>query len=67
MRNMTEEDLTKVVLERYSTTPNARLREVLQSLIRYSHNFVREVRLTARRGRSMLTQIILLEGKSRVR
>lgn len=46
MRNMTEEDLTKVVLERYSTTPNARLREILQSLIRHSHNFVREVRLT---------------------
>jgi protocatechuate 3,4-dioxygenase beta subunit len=46
MRNMTEEDLTKIVLERYSTTPNPRLREILQSLIRHSHEFVREVRLT---------------------
>jgi protocatechuate 3,4-dioxygenase beta subunit len=46
MRNMTEAQLTEVVLERYSNTPDARLRTVLQSLIRHLHAFVRDVRLT---------------------
>jgi protocatechuate 3,4-dioxygenase beta subunit len=46
MRNMTEAELTDVVLERYSNTPDARLRTVLQSLIRHLHAFVRDVRLT---------------------
>lgn len=46
MRNMTEAQLTEVVLERYSKTPNPRLREILTSLIRHTHAFVREVQLT---------------------
>ncbi|TAL98477.1 MAG: 6-chlorohydroxyquinol-1,2-dioxygenase [Paraburkholderia sp.] len=46
MRNMTETELTEVVLERYSNTPDERLRTVLQSLIRHLHAFVRDVRLT---------------------
>ncbi|CAE6825996.1 dioxygenase family protein [Paraburkholderia domus] len=46
MRNMTETELTEVVLERYSSTPDERLRTVLQSLIRHLHAFVRDVRLT---------------------
>lgn len=46
MRNMTETELTQVVLDRYEGTPNARLREILQSLIRHAHAFVRDIRLT---------------------
>lgn len=46
MRNMTEADLTQVVLERYASTPNPRLRTLLHALIRHLHAFAREVRLT---------------------
>jgi len=46
MRNMTEAELTEVVLQRYADTPDLRLRDVLQSLIRHLHAFVRDVRLT---------------------
>jgi protocatechuate 3,4-dioxygenase beta subunit len=46
MRNMTEAELTDVVLERYAGTPDARLHTILQSLIGHLHAFVREVRLT---------------------
>ncbi|CAG4913089.1 intradiol ring-cleavage dioxygenase [Paraburkholderia saeva] len=46
MRNMTETELTEVVLERYASTPDARLCTVLNSLIRHLHAFVRDVRLT---------------------
>lgn len=46
MRNMTEADLTDVVLERYAATPDARLREVLSCLITHLHAVVREVRIT---------------------
>lgn len=46
MRNMTENEFTDVVLERYQGTPDPRLRTVLQSLIRHLHAFVRDVRLT---------------------
>ena len=46
MRNMTESDFTKVVLDRYENTPDVRLREVLRSLIQHLHAFVRETRLT---------------------
>ncbi|SAK57158.1 intradiol ring-cleavage dioxygenase [Caballeronia temeraria] len=46
MRNMTEADLTEVVLERYASTPDPRLRTLLHTLIRHLHAFVREVRLT---------------------
>ena len=43
---MTESQLTEVVLERYSKTPDPRLKEIMGSLIRHLHDFVREVRLT---------------------
>lgn len=46
MRNTTEAELTNVVLARYAGTPDARLREILSSLIRHLHAFVRESRLT---------------------
>jgi protocatechuate 3,4-dioxygenase beta subunit len=46
MRNMTEAQLTDVVIERYAGTPDARLKEIVSSLIRHLHGFVREVRLS---------------------
>lgn len=46
MRNMTESDLTEVVLNRYANTMDPRLREILHCLIRHLHAFVRETRLT---------------------
>jgi len=45
LRNMTEPQLTDVVVERYSKTPEPRLKEIMSSLIRHLHDFVREVRL----------------------
>jgi hydroxyquinol 1,2-dioxygenase len=46
MRNMTEEELTQLVLDGYSNTDNPRLREILLSLIKHLHEFVRDVQLT---------------------
>jgi catechol 1,2-dioxygenase len=43
---MTEGDLTAEVLRRLEATPDPRLREVMQSLVRHLHAFAREVRLT---------------------
>ncbi|MDX6324472.1 MAG: hydroxyquinol 1,2-dioxygenase [Nocardioidaceae bacterium] len=46
MPPMTEDDLTDEVVERLSSTPDPRLAEVLRSLVRHLHAFVRDVRLT---------------------
>jgi len=46
VKNMTEAELTDVVIERYSRTPDARVKEILFSLIRHLHAFARDVRLT---------------------
>lgn len=46
MERMTEEQLTDEVLGRLEATPDPRLREVMQSLVRHLHAFAREVRLT---------------------
>lgn len=43
---MTETELMEVVLDRYSNTPDARVKELLSSLIRHLHAFARETRLT---------------------
>jgi catechol 1,2-dioxygenase len=42
----TEDDITNEVLRRFEATPDARLRQVMQSLIRHLHAFVKEVELT---------------------
>lgn len=46
MRNMTEEDLTRIVLEEYGKIPDDRSREIVCGLIRHLHAFIRDVRLT---------------------
>ncbi|WP_207100258.1 dioxygenase [Paracoccus shandongensis] len=46
MNEVIAADLTDIVLERYSRTPDPRLREILSSLIRHLHDFARDVNLT---------------------
>lgn len=46
MAYVTEENLTDVVLERWKAIPDPRLREVMQSLIKHLHGFVREIEPT---------------------
>jgi hydroxyquinol 1,2-dioxygenase len=45
-RNKSEDDITAEVLARFSETPDLRLREIMLSLIKHLHGFVKEVRLT---------------------
>ena len=42
----TEDDITSEVLRRFDVTADARLREIMQSLVTHLHAFAREVRLT---------------------
>ncbi|MEI8081775.1 MAG: dioxygenase [Actinomycetes bacterium] len=43
---MTEDQLTDEVVGRLEATPDPRLREVMQSLVRHLHDFAKDVRLT---------------------
>jgi hydroxyquinol 1,2-dioxygenase len=45
-RVKTEEDITDEVLRRFDVTKDARLREIMQSLVKHLHAFAREVQLT---------------------
>lgn len=46
MRDLTEANLTDAVLAKLVGTPDARLQQVMTSLIRHVHAFIREVELT---------------------
>lgn len=46
MRNFNENTITDAVLERIANTPDARLKQICESLVRHLHDFVRDVRLT---------------------
>lgn len=46
MAPMTEDQLTDEVLARLAATPDPRLREVMQALVRHLHAFAKEVRLS---------------------
>jgi hydroxyquinol 1,2-dioxygenase len=46
MPYVTEDNLTDVVRQRWTEIPDPRLREVMQSLIKHLHAFVRDVELT---------------------
>ena len=46
MERMTEDQLTDELVGRLEATPDPRLREVMQALVRHVHAFAREVRLT---------------------
>lgn len=45
-RNKTEDDITAEVLERFSQTPDPRLRQIILALVNHLHAFVKEVGLT---------------------
>lgn len=46
MRNLTEQNVTDVVTHTFVNTQNPRLKEILTSLVKHLHAFVREVELT---------------------
>ena len=46
MRNITEHNITEAVIGRFENCPDPRLKEVLTSLVRHLHAFVKESRLT---------------------
>jgi hydroxyquinol 1,2-dioxygenase len=46
MRNVTEANLTDVVLNTFAGTEDARLKEIMTSFVRHLHAFIREVNLT---------------------
>jgi hydroxyquinol 1,2-dioxygenase len=45
-RSFTEDDITAEVLRRFEATPDPRLREIMSSLVRHLHGFVKDVNLT---------------------
>ena len=46
MRNLNEDTITQAVIERFSKTPDPRLKTILISLVQHLHAFAREVKLT---------------------
>lgn len=46
MKELDPQNITGVVVDQMSLTPDRRLREIVDSLVKHIHNFVRDVRLT---------------------
>lgn len=46
MRNLNEHNITQAVLDRFSKTPDPRLKEIISSLVKHLHDFARETKLT---------------------
>jgi protocatechuate 3,4-dioxygenase beta subunit len=46
MREYTTENITDAVLEQMATTPDPRMREIMEGAVRHLHAFAREVKLT---------------------
>jgi protocatechuate 3,4-dioxygenase beta subunit len=59
-----ESQLTEVVRAAMADTPNARLRQVMDTLVRYLHNFVREVRPTDEEWERALAFVTALGQKT---
>ena len=60
MRNLTQDNITQAVIARLAATPDARLREVMTSLVQHLHAFARDVRLTEEewfKGIEFLTEV----------
>jgi catechol 1,2-dioxygenase len=58
-RPTTEDDITAEVLRRFDNTEDPRLRQIMQSLVRHIHAFIKEVRLSEKewwRGIDFLTR-----------
>lgn len=47
MRDLTEANVTQAVLDKIADDTDPRLREIMESLTRHAHDFIREVNLTA--------------------
>ncbi|RYX89056.1 MAG: hypothetical protein EOO28_34295 [Comamonadaceae bacterium] len=48
MRHLNQDTITQAVIARLAGTPDARLHEVMTSLVQHLHAFAREVKLTER-------------------
>jgi hydroxyquinol 1,2-dioxygenase len=46
IRQTTEEDITQEVMQRFEATQDPRLRQIMQSLVKHLHAFVKDVQLT---------------------
>ena len=46
MRDFDENNITAAVVDRYQNTPDPRLKQIMTSLVRHLHDFVRDVELT---------------------
>lgn len=46
MKELDPQNVTEVVIDQMSSTPDRRLREIVDSLVKHLHDFVREVKLT---------------------
>jgi hydroxyquinol 1,2-dioxygenase len=60
MRNLNAETITDAVIARLADTPDARLKDIMVSLVRHLHDFAREVKLTEAewmRGIEFLTAV----------
>jgi hydroxyquinol 1,2-dioxygenase len=60
MRNLTQDNITQAVIARLADTPDARLKEIMTSLVQHLHSFAREVKLTEEewfQGIAFLTRV----------
>lgn len=60
MRNLTQDNITQAVIARFAATPDARLKEIMTSLVQHLHGFARDVKLTEEewfRGVDFLTRV----------
>lgn len=46
MRNLNPDTITQAVIDSFAHTPDARLQQIMSSLVRHLHDFAREVQLT---------------------
>src|SRR3982751_2956175 len=60
----TPQDVTAAVLAGMQNTPNARTKEILESLVRHLHGFVRETRLTEQEFQQAVGHLTALGQKT---
>jgi catechol 1,2-dioxygenase len=59
-----QEDVTPKVLEAFANAPDPRVREILASMIRHLHGFIRETRLTEKEFEQAVGHIVALGQKT---
>jgi protocatechuate 3,4-dioxygenase beta subunit len=60
----TQEDVTQAVIGAMSATPDPRTREILESLVRHLHGFIRDTRLTEREFQQAVGHVVALGQKT---